>query len=105
MVVSVEALDFIVIGRSCSEGCGFESHCRPGSFLRFNYRPIMYGAVGSLVSSGVLGLSTWVKIPVRASGFDRVMTLSKSCTYTCALANQAIHPLGVGKLVTAICLG
>ena len=41
MAVSVEALVFIVIGRSCSEGCGFDSHCRPSSFLRFNSRPIM----------------------------------------------------------------
>ena len=40
------------------------SHCRPGSFLRFNSRPIMYGAVGSLVLSGVLGSSTWVKFPL-----------------------------------------
>ena len=37
--------------RSCSEDCGFDSHCRPGSFLRFNSRPIMYGAVRSLVLS------------------------------------------------------
>ena len=51
VVVSVEALVFIVIGRSCSEGCGFDSHCRPGSFLRFNSWPITYGAVGSLVLS------------------------------------------------------
>ena len=64
VVVSVEALVFIVIGRSCSEGCGFDSHYRPGSFLRFNYRPIMYGAVGSLVSSRVLSPSTWVKFPL-----------------------------------------
>ena len=42
-------------------------------------------------------------IPARASGFNRVMTLSKLCTYTCTLANQAIHPFGVGKLVPAIC--
>ena len=35
MAVSVEAL-VIVIDRSCSEGCGFDSRCRPGSFLRFN---------------------------------------------------------------------
>ena len=39
------------IGRSCSECCGFDSHCPPGSFLRFNSRPIMYGAVDSLVLS------------------------------------------------------
>ena len=45
------ALVFIVIGRRCSEGCGFDSHCRPGSFLRFNSRHIMYSAVGSLVLS------------------------------------------------------
>ena len=49
VAVSVEALVFIVIGRSRSEGCGFDSHCRPDSFLRFNSRPIMYGVVGSLV--------------------------------------------------------
>ena len=48
VAVSVEALAFIV---SCSDGCGFDSHCRPGSFLRFNSRPIMYGAVGSLILS------------------------------------------------------
>ena len=47
----VDVLVFIVIGRSCSEGCGFDSHCRLGSFLGFNSRPIMYGAVGSLVLS------------------------------------------------------
>ena len=41
VAVSVEALVFIVIGRSCSEGCGFDSHYRSGSFLRFNYRSIM----------------------------------------------------------------
>ena len=51
MAVSVEALVFIVIGRSRSKGCGFDSHCRLGSFLRFHSRPIMYGAVGSLLLS------------------------------------------------------
>ena len=44
-------------------------------------------------------------IPARAIGFNRVMTLSKLYTYTCALANQAIHPFGVGKLVQAKLLG
>ena len=59
--VSVEPLVFIVIGRSCSEGCGFDSHCRPGSFLRFNSRPIMYGAVGSMIYIElVLDTTTWV---------------------------------------------
>ena len=51
MFVSVEALVVIVIGSNCSEGCGFDSHCLPGSLLRFNYWPIMYGAIGSLVLS------------------------------------------------------
>ena len=51
MTVSVEALVFVVVGRSCSEGCGFDSHCQSGSFLRFNSRPILYGALGSLVLS------------------------------------------------------
>ena len=31
------------------------------------------------------------------------MTLNKLCTYTRFLLNQAIYPLGVGKLVPAIC--
>ena len=39
MAVLVEVLVFIVIGRSCSEGCGFVSYYRLGSFLRFS-RPI-----------------------------------------------------------------
>ena len=41
MAVTVEALLFIVIGQSCSEGCGFDSHYRPSSFLRFNFQPIL----------------------------------------------------------------
>ena len=102
MAVSIEALVFIVIGHSCSEGCEFDFHCRPGSFLRFNSRPIMYGTVGSLALSGVLVPSTWVKFPLK---FDRLMTLSKLCMYTCALANQAINLFGVSKLVPAICRG
>ena len=60
MAVSVEALLFIVIGRSCSKGCGLDFHCRPGSFLRFNSRPIMYDVVGSLVFELVLDPTTWV---------------------------------------------
>ena len=51
MAVSVEALVVIIIDRSCSECCGYDFHCRPGSFLRFNSRPIMYRTVGSLVLS------------------------------------------------------
>ena len=53
VAISVEAQVFMVIGCSCSKSCGFDSHCLPGSFQRFNFRPIMYVAVGSLVSSGV----------------------------------------------------
>ena len=49
VAVSVETLVFIVIGCSCSKGCVFDSYYRPGSVLRFNSRPIMYSAVGSLV--------------------------------------------------------
>ena len=59
MAVSVEAPAVIAICRSCLEGCG----CH-GSFLRFNSRPLMYGAVGSLASSGVFGPTTWVKFPL-----------------------------------------
>ena len=43
-------------------------------------------------------------IPDRIAGLNRVMTMNKLCTYTCALANQAIPPSGVGKLAPAICL-
>ena len=64
VTVSVEAPTFIAIGRSCLDGCGFDSHCRPGSFLRFNSRPVMYGADGSLASSVVLGPSIWVQFPL-----------------------------------------
>ena len=49
-----------------------------------------------------LGPSTWDKIHAWAFGFDHVITLSKLRTYTCAQAKQAIHHLGVGKLVPAI---
>ena len=51
VAISVEAPVFIVIGHSCSGGCGFDSHCRPDSFLRFNFWRIMHGKVGSLVFS------------------------------------------------------
>ena len=102
VAISVEAPAFIVIGRSCLEGCGFNSHCRPGSFLRLNSRSVMYNAVGSLASSWILGLSN-CSIPARSAGLNHVMTLSKLCSYTCALANQAIHPFMFGKFVPAIC--
>ena len=36
-----------------------------GSFMRFNSRSIMYVAVGSLVSSGVMGPSTWDKFALK----------------------------------------
>ena len=42
VAVLVEALVFVVIDRSCSEDCEFDSHYRPSSFLIFNSRPIMY---------------------------------------------------------------
>ena len=100
MAVSVAVLVFIVIDRSWSEGCGFDSHCRLGSFLIFYSQPIMFGAFDSLVSSGVFGASTWVNFLLELLDF-----FSKLCTYTRALANQAIHSLGVGKLVPAICRG
>ena len=64
MAILVEALAIIVIGRSYLQGCGFDSHCRPGSFLRINSWPVMYGAVGSLASSGVLSPSIWVQFPL-----------------------------------------
>ena len=91
-VTVVEPTAFTVIGRSCLEGYWFDSHCPPGIFLRFNYRPIMFGTVGSLVSSGVFGPSTWVQFSFETLDINRVMTLSKLCPYTCALASQAIHP-------------
>ena len=62
VAVSVEGLTFIIIGHSWLEGCGFDSHYRPGSFLRFNSLAIMYSTVGSLASSGSIGPLTWVKL-------------------------------------------
>ena len=61
VAMSVEALVFIVIGRSCSEGCGFDFHCRTG---RFHSRPIMYNAVCSFASSGVLHPSISDQFPL-----------------------------------------
>ena len=60
MDILVEALVFIVIGRSCSEGCGFDFHCRLGSLLRFNSLPIMYGVVDSTGIELVLDPTIWV---------------------------------------------
>ena len=101
MAVSVEAA---VIGRSCSEGCGFDSRCRLGSFLRLNSRPVMYVTVDSLAWSEILDPFDLGSIPARAAVFNRVITLSKLCTYTFSLANEAIHPFGIGKLVPVNCL-
>ena len=53
---------------------------------------VMYDVLCSSMRSAPVDLGS---IPARAAGFNRVMTLSKLCTYTCALANQVIHPLGV----------
>ena len=95
----------IVIGRSCLEDGGFDSHCRTGSFLIFNSRAynvrrgwfvgIEWGLVPVDLGS----------IPARATSLNRVLTLSKLFTYTCALAYQAMHLLEVGKLVPAIYRG
>ena len=64
VAVSVEKQAVIAIGRSYLEGCGFDFHCRPGNFLRFNSGPVMYVVVGSLAPSGILGPSTWVQFPL-----------------------------------------
>ena len=79
--------------------------CRPGSFLRFNSRPVIYGTIGSLASNGVVGPSIWLQFTLEPLDLNHVMTLSKLCTYTYALANQALHPFGVGKLVPEIYWG
>ena len=57
----------------------------------------MYGAVGSLALIGVLGPLTWVQFPLKPLDLICVMTPSNLCTYTFALANQAIHPFVVGN--------
>ena len=44
-------------------------------------------------------------ISARAFEVNGVVTLSKLCTYKCALANQAIYPFRVCKLVPKICCG
>ena len=86
MAVSVEALVFIVIGGSCSEGCEFDSHCRPGSFLRFNSRPIMYGAVGSLVLSWSWTRQNLGSFSSGVFGFNCVVILSKDYVRTLCLS-------------------
>ena len=60
MDVSVEALVFIVIGRSGSEGCGFDSHHRSGSFLRFHSWPVMVRRGGFICIELVLNPTNWV---------------------------------------------
>ena len=69
-----------------------------------NSRPIMYGAVGSLVLSWY-----WTRQPGFISSdafvFNCVITLAKVMCIQSAFANQAIHPFGVGKLVPAISRG
>ena len=58
---------------------------RPGSFLRFNSRPIMYSEVGSLVLSWSwtdnLGLFS-----SGAFGFNGVITLGKGYVHTICLS-------------------
>ena len=44
-------------------------------------------------------------IHAQTGGFNRVITLSRLCTYTYAPAYQTIHPSGVGKLLPGICRG
>ena len=96
------SLVFIDIDCSCSEGCGFDFYYRPGSFYRdiiislyFMARLVHWYLVGSWGPR--IGLNSPTSLWIWS--WDRVMTLNKLCTYTCALANQAIHPLRVGKLV------
>ena len=64
VAVLVEALDFIVIGRSCSEGCRFDSHYRPSGFLRFNSRPIMSSPYCATSNKGVRLLSVLELWPI-----------------------------------------
>ena len=64
----------------------------------------MWGTVGSLTSSDILGPSTWVQFPLDPLDLF-VQLLSASYVYTFVLANQTIHRFGVGKLVPAICRG
>ena len=52
-----------------------------------------------------LGSDDLGSFPARAVGFNHIMTLNTLCTYTRAIANQTIHPFGVGKLIMADCRG
>lgn len=49
--------------------------------------------VDSLASSQVFGLSTWDQFLLEPLGLI-IIYFSKLLTYSCALAEQAIHPLG-----------
>ena len=64
MAVSIEAIVFIVIGCSCSEGCGFYSHCLTGSFLRLNSPPIMSSLYCAMRNKSVLKLWSIVETSV-----------------------------------------
>ena len=64
MAVSIGTLVFIVIGRSCSEGCGYDFRYRPGSFLRFNSRSLMLYPHCVTLNKGVRHLSVLKLWPI-----------------------------------------
>ena len=65
MALSVEALVFIVFGRSCSEGCRFDSNTTDRAvFFRFNYRPIMWSPCCATWNKGVRLLSVLKLWPI-----------------------------------------
>ena len=96
MVVSVEALVFIVIGRSCSGGCGFDSHYQPGSFFRFNCRLIMLSPYCATFNKGVLLLSVlelWQIVETLVMSENDDITVRQTVAHTIHL-----WPHGLGTL-------
>ena len=69
MTILVEALFFIVISRSYSEGCGFNSYYRSSSFLRFNSWPIMLPPYCTTWNKGVQLLSILKPWPIGEMSF------------------------------------
>ena len=85
MAVSVEALVFIVIGHSCSNGCGFDSYYRPGSFLRFNSLPIISSPYCATWNKGVQLLSVlklWSIVETSVMSENDCITVRQTVEHT-----------------------
>ena len=94
VAVSVVEVVFIVIGRNCSKGCGFDSHYWLGSFLRFNSRPIMSSPYCATWNKGVWLLSVlklWPIVEMSVVSENDGITVGQAVAHTIQL-----WPRGLG---------